>query len=48
MDSGSRLTADEADRWLCTACGGKRWWRTDHERGTAEKGYVTTDYAVTQ
>lgn len=29
--------------WVCAACGGKRWWQKDHERGSAEKGFVAHD-----
>lgn len=29
--------------WLCSVCGGKRWRRDTHERGTAEKGFVQHD-----
>jgi hypothetical protein len=42
------MAADEATRWVCAQCEGKRWWRADHHRGTAEKGYTTTDYEVTR
>jgi hypothetical protein len=29
--------------WVCSECGGKRWWQKDHGRGTAEKGFVAHD-----
>jgi hypothetical protein len=38
---------DEADNWVCGQCGGKRWWKRDHERGSAELGWVNHDYEVT-
>jgi hypothetical protein len=25
-------------RWKCERCGGKRWWRNEHQRGDVEKG----------
>lgn len=28
------------DSWLCTGCGGKRWWRSMHHRGDAGTGFV--------
>jgi hypothetical protein len=38
----------DVNHWLCKSCGGKRWWRADHERGTAEVGFVAHDgYDVT-
>jgi len=38
----------DVNHWMCKACGGKRWWRADHERGTAEVGFVAHDgYEVT-
>jgi hypothetical protein len=36
-----------AEHWLCESCGGKRWWREDHMRGSAALGFVDHDYAVT-
>jgi len=34
--------------WVCSECGGKRWWQKDSERGTAEKGFLAHDgYDVT-
>lgn len=38
---------NDAERWVCAQCGGKRWWRADHERGDAGRGYATHDYTVT-
>ena len=39
---------DEVDHWLCGSCGGKRWWRDAHHRGTAQVGFVAHDgYEVT-
>jgi hypothetical protein len=38
----------KANHWLCAVCGGKRWWRAEHERGDAGLGFVQHDsYAVT-
>lgn len=36
----------EFDNWLCTRCGGHRWWRDTYESGSAEVGYVTKQYEV--
>lgn len=33
--------------WQCETCGGKRWWKNEHERGDAGVGYTTHDYEVT-
>lgn len=35
--------------WECAYphCGAKRWWKKAHERGSAEVGYVTKHYEVT-
>jgi len=39
---------DERNHWLCQACGGKRWFKRQHERGDASLGYVLhRQYAVT-
>jgi hypothetical protein len=32
-------------QWKCSNCGGHRWWRHEHERGTMEN-FVTKEYAV--
>ena len=37
---------DEVENWLCSSCGGKRWHREAHERGSAEIGFTTHDYEV--
>jgi hypothetical protein len=37
----------EVEHWVCDSCGGKRWWRDDHERGSAAVGWVSKDYEVT-
>lgn len=29
----------DPDHWLCDNCGGKRWWRAEHARGDAGKGF---------
>lgn len=34
---------DEVNNWVCASCGGKRWWRRAHERGSAEVGFVAHD-----
>jgi hypothetical protein len=42
------LPADEVDNWVCDQCGGKRWWREEHDRGTAQVGFVVNDlYQIT-
>ena len=33
---------DERLHWLCKTCEGKRWWRSEHERGGT--GYVLHDH----
>jgi hypothetical protein len=38
---------DECDHWRCDTCGGKRWWRNAHERGSEKSGFIEHDYAVT-
>jgi len=39
---------DEADNWICSSCGGKRWWRHEHHRGDGQIGFVVHDgYDVT-
>ena len=30
----------DPEHWRCVVCGGKRWWRAQHERGDASKGFV--------
>ena len=38
----------EVNHWTCGTCGGKRWWRVAHERGSAERGFVAHDgYEIT-
>lgn len=37
---------DRPDHWLCASCGGKRWWRHEHYRGTAELGFNEKEYLV--
>jgi hypothetical protein len=39
---------DEVEHWVClSSCGGRRWWREQHERGSAGIGYVDhTQYKV--
>lgn len=39
---------DDVNHWICRVCSGKRWWRKDHERGSAEVGFVEHDgYEIT-
>jgi hypothetical protein len=39
---------NDPDHWKCKSCGGKRWWRVEHHRGSAEVGFVVKDkYSVT-
>jgi len=33
----------EPDHWQCTQCQGKRWWRAEHARGDAGKGFSVRD-----
>jgi hypothetical protein len=39
---------DDVEHWIClSSCGGRRWWREQHERGSAGIGYVDhTQYKV--
>jgi hypothetical protein len=40
--------ADEVNHWVCAQCGGRRWWRKSHMRGSAIEGFVVKDgYQVT-
>jgi len=41
---------DDIEHWICLSnCGGRRWWREQHERGSAAVGYVDhTQYEVTR
>jgi hypothetical protein len=34
---------DDPDNWVCSECGGKRWWIPEHERGDESLGYVIHD-----
>lgn len=36
------------DKFVCVKCGIKRWWRKNHLRGDASKGFTTKDYKVVQ
>ena len=49
-DFGDWWTEYEPLRWKCQTCGGKRWWRREHTRGSfAEAGAVgVQEYAVTR
>ena len=38
----------DPDHWKCTVCGGKRWWRVEHLRGSSNVGFVQKDYNVTE
>jgi hypothetical protein len=33
----------DSNHWLCGTCGGKRWWKSDHERGDETLGIITHD-----
>lgn len=35
--------ADRVNHWVCQACAGKRWWKTEHTRGDATLGFVSHD-----
>jgi len=37
---------DDVENWVCSHCSGHRWWREQHERGDAGKGFVMHDYKV--
>lgn len=53
---GSELFGDFGDhwdeyqplKWKCRDCGGKRWWRKEHARGSLDEGVVVSEYAVTR
>lgn len=34
--------------WRCKGCGGERWWRKSHTRGSLDDGLVAATYAVTR
>jgi hypothetical protein len=36
----NRMLSNDIDHWICAVCRGRRWWRAQHERGDASKGYV--------
>jgi hypothetical protein len=38
--------ANDPDHWVCKVCEGRRWWRQEHVRGDATKGFVQKDYSV--
>jgi hypothetical protein len=39
----------DIERWICGGCKGRRWWRAQHERGDASKGFVDhLTYEVTR
>lgn len=35
-------------KWTCERCQGKRWWRSEHQRGNDEKGVIISEYKVIQ
>ena len=37
----------DENQWVCSRCGGKRWWRRPHARGSAEIGFNTKTWHVT-
>jgi len=37
---------DDPQRWVCSVCQGRRWWRADHARGDASVGWVNHTYRV--
>jgi len=37
---------DDPQRWVCSVCQGRRWWRADHARGDAGIGWVNHTYKV--
>lgn len=47
LDFGEFWVEEAPLRWKCSACGGRRWWRHEHSRGSAEKGVVAQSYRVT-
>jgi len=36
----------DVHQWRCMLCGGLRWWRKEHRRGSKEMGKVKTTYEV--
>jgi hypothetical protein len=42
-----KIPDGEANHWRCSICDGKRWWRAEHLRGDATRGFVRADHAVT-
>lgn len=43
------LLPNDVNHWVCGTCGGKRWWRAEHERGSAAVGFVHREgYEVTE
>ena len=38
---------DDQGHWICGRCHGTRWWRKDHYRGDASKGFITHEYDIT-
>jgi hypothetical protein len=38
---------DDDRHFHCADCGGRRWWRHEHERGDESLGRVARDYDVT-
>jgi hypothetical protein len=47
-DFGELWIEYEPLKWRCERCGGLRWWRREHSRGSLHKGVVTQSYAVTR
>jgi len=45
-DFGS-AKARNPDRYRCAACGGKRWWKEAHVRGSSLEGFTSKRYTVT-
>jgi hypothetical protein len=38
---------DDPDHYKCEVCGGKRWWRVEHKRGSEALGQTDSEYQVT-
>lgn len=47
LDDHPEDDPDAPDHFHCMNCGGKRWWRRAHMRGSAAVGFVEKDYVVT-
>jgi hypothetical protein len=45
--SDEPMPDSDINHWICSGCHGRRWWRAQHERGDASKGFIDhTHYDV--